>query len=61
MEAISLYIYLVDNSFYLIIVYNNTNRLIILFKYLRLGIVSEIKYNNYYLISLEKVDLTILE
>ena len=61
MEAISLYTYLVDNSFYLVIVRNNTNCLIILPKHFRLDIVSEIKYNNYYLTSLEEVDLTILE
>ena len=49
-KVVLLFIYLINNSFYLIIAYNNTSTLIIILKYLRLKIILEINYNNYYLI-----------
>ena len=57
----SLFTYLVDDSFYLVIARNNTNKPIILPKYLRLGTISEINYDNYYLTIAEEVDFTILD
>ena len=55
----SLYIYLVDNSFYSIIARNNTNHPIIILKYLRLSTVVEIEYDNYYLTNIEEVDFAL--
>ena len=52
-EIISLYIYLVNDFFYLIIARNNIDNLIVILKYLRLNTVSKINYNNYYLATSE--------
>ena len=52
----SLYIHLVDNSFYSVIARNNINNPVVIPKYLRLGTVAEIEYDNYYLINIEEVD-----
>ena len=48
-KAVSLYTYLVDDSFYLVIARNNINALVVISRYLRLGTMSEIDYNNCYL------------
>ena len=47
--AISLYIYLVDNTFHSVVARNNTDALVIIPKHLRLGTVSKIDYDNCYL------------
>ena len=48
-ELISLYIYLINNFFYLVIIYNDIDKSIIVFRYLRLDIVLKINYDNCYL------------
>ena len=59
MGAVSLYIYLVNDFFYFIIVRNNINNFVIISKYLRLSTVLEINYNNYLFIIRETIDLVI--
>ena len=54
-EAISLYIYLINDTFHSVIARNNINSLVIILRYLRLNIVSEIDYNNCYLVSSKEV------
>ena len=50
-EVVFLYIYLVDNIFYSVIVRNNINDSIIISRYLRLNTILEIDYNNCYLVT----------
>ena len=57
--AVSLYIHLVDDSFYSVIARNNTNKPMLIPKYLRLGTVVEIDYNNCYLADIEEVYLAL--
>ena len=59
--AVSLYTHLVDNSFHSVIARNDTDKPIVLPKHIRLGTVSEINYDNYYLATAEEADLAMLE
>ena len=60
-STILLYTHLINNAFHSIIARNNISKPIVLPKYLRLGIVSKINYNNYYLTTTEEVDFTIID
>ena len=59
-EIILLYIYLINNIFYSILVRNNFNESILISRYLRLDLVSKINYDNYYYITFKIVELAIV-
>lgn len=58
--SVSLYAHLVNKFFYSIITRNNTNMSIIISKHLRLRTISEINYDNYYLVVTKKAELILL-
>ena len=60
LSIVSLYIYLVDDSFYLVIARNNIDKPIVLPRYLYLDTVLEIDYDNYYITATNKTNFTIL-
>ena len=59
-EVISLYTYLVNNTFYSILVRNNSDKLVLIPRYLRLDLVSKIDYDNYYYTAPKIVNLAIV-
>ena len=53
-----LYVYIINLSIDLVLVKNNSNRPIIIYKKYRLGYITKISYNKYYYINIGLTDLT---
>ena len=58
--TILLYAYLVNKLFHSIVARNNINESIVISRYLRLEIISKINYNNYYQVSSDEANITLI-